>query len=296
MTEAAPTQDFSQYLEAPLLQRSPKPLEGQWTIITGATRPNGLGFAIAERLALEGASIVIIGTTNSQEIAPLVVQRLQTYGVQAHSLVGDVTMRQSCVEMVTEGYKLAKGNVNILVNNAATRRDKAVIAITDEDYDYVYNPKARGALYMCQEWFRIRNVRNLRGGRIVNIGSSVGSLYGNYGQAHYAMANGSISGLTHALALELGTRDITVNLVDPTFIPGTEMTNDMEEQIPLIQATTPNNQLPTAQEVAGAVAYLVGPDGAHINDIVIPVDNAMKSNYTALRPLGRADFLVEGHV
>lgn len=291
MAEIALPEDFSKYLDVPLLQRPAKPLEGQWALISGATRPNGLGAAIGERLALEGASVVIIGTVNSQEIAPLVVERLKAYGVQAHSLVGDVTKEESCREMVGEAYKFARGNVNILVNNAATKRDKATVAVTREDYQYVYDPKALGALFMSQEWFKIRNVKNLRGGRIVNIGSVVGILYGNYGQAAYAMANGALAGLTHDLALEYGTRNITVNLVAPTFIPGTEITKDMEEQIPMIQATTPNNQLPTPQDVAGAVAYLVGPDGAHINDLIIPVDNNMKSNYTALRPLERAKFL-----
>lgn len=289
--ETAPEADYSKYLNAPLLTRSEKPLEGQWAIVTGATRFNGLGFAIAERLALEGASIVVIGTVNSQEIAPLVVQRLQAYGVAAHSMVGDVTSEESCRQMVMKSYDLAGGNVNMLVNNAAASRDQAIVGVTLEDFHYVYDPKALGAFLMSREWLSIRNRKNLRGGRIVNIGSVVGVLYGNYGQAAYAMANGALLGLTYDLSLEFGTRGVTVNIVAPTFIPGTEMTKGMEKDIPMIKATTPNNELPTSQDVAGVVAWLVGSDGDHINGIVVPVDNNIKSNYTAIKPLTRAKLL-----
>lgn len=289
--EAAPNANLEQYVSAPLLQRKEKPLEGQWALITGATRFNGLGFHIAERLALEGSSIIVVGTINSKEIAPYIVQRLQAYGVEAHSMVGDVTNEASCKEINAQASNLAGGNVNILINNAATRRDQPIVAVTLEDYYYVYNPKALGAFLMSREWFSIRNRKNLRGGRIINIGSAVGTLYGNYGQASYAMANGALLGLTHALALECGSRGVKTHIVAPTFIPGTDMTKDMEEQIPLIQATTPDNKLPTPQDVAGTVAWLVGPDSANINDVLIPVDAAVKSNYTSLRPLGRANFL-----
>ena len=282
--------DYSQYVNTPLLQRPEKPLEGQWALITGATRFNGLGFAIAERLALEGASIIVVGTENSQDIAPYVVQRLTAYGVKAHSLVGDVTQEESCRQMVAEAYSIASGNVDILVNNAGVNRNKPITAVTLEDYYYVYNPKALGALLMSRAWFDPRIRRKLPGGRIVNIGSPVGSLYGNYGQAPYAMANGALFGLTQDLALEFGTRGVTVNLVAPTFVEGTEMTKDMEDQIPAIKATTPNGELPTPQDVGGAVAYLVGPDGGRINGIVLAIDGGMKANYTALRPLGRAGF------
>lgn len=289
--ETAPQADLEQFVNAPLLERPEKPLKGQWALITGATRFTGLGFAIAERLALEGASIVVVGTVNSQDIAPYVVDRLKAYGVQADSLIGDVTQNDSCVEMVTKAYELA-GNVNILVNNAGASRNQAIVDVTLNDYNHVYNPKALGTLQMSREWFRIRSRKNLRGGRIVNIGSVVGPLYGNYGQAAYAMANGAVMGLTRDLALELGTRGVMVNMVAPTFIPGTEITKGMEEQIPMIKATTPNNELPTAQEISGTVAWLVSPDAAHIGGEIIPVQNNMNSNFTALRPLSRAQFLV----
>ena len=288
--EATPEGDLSQYVNAPLLQKSSRPLEGQWAFITGATRFNGLGFAAAERLALEGASIIIVGTENSRGIAPLVVRRLMAYGVEAHSLVGDVTQEESCREMIAEAYTIANGNVDILVNNAGTNRNKPITDVTLEDYHYVYDPKALGALLMSHEWFNPRIRKNLLGGRVVNIGSPVGSLYGNYGQVPYAMANGALFGLTQSLALEFGTRGVTVNLVAPTFVPGTEMTKDMEAQIPAIKATTPNSELPTPQDIGGAVAYLAGSDGGAINSIVLPIDVGMKSNYTALRPLGRARF------
>lgn len=287
--------DFSQCINAPLLHRAEKPLEGQSVLITGATRFNGIGFAIAERLALEGASpIFIVGTEHSQSIALFAVQRLEKYGVTARAFVGDVTKEESCAEMIRKAYELA-GNVNILVNNSGANRNKPVTDVTLEDYRFVYDPKALGAFLMSREWFHIRNRKRILGGRVVNIGSPVGSLYGNYGQAPYAMANGALFGLTQDLALEFGTRGVTVNLVAPTFVEGTEMTKDMGEQISAIKALTPYGELPSAEDIAGAVAYLVGPDCGRVNGITLPVDAGMKSNYTALRPLGRARFRQISH-
>lgn len=282
---------IQQYLEKPLLDKPQKPLEGQTALITGATRLNGLGFAIAERLAYEGASVIIVGTANSQEIAQYALQRLQAYGVAAHALVADVGDEDSARAMVAESYRLAGKNVDILVNNAGTNVNSPITDVTVDDFHKVFDPKAYGAFLVSREWFSIRNRKNIKGGSVVNIGSPVGSLYGNYGQVPYAMANGAIFGLTQALALEFGQRDVNVNLVVPTFVEGTEITADLDSaRIEATKSTTPSGKLATPQDIASAVYFLVSPDGARVNGVVLPVDGGMKSNYTALQPLHKAGF------
>lgn len=290
--ENEPSAEISAYLDKPLLTKSDKPLDGQTALITGATRLNGIGFAIAERLAFEGASVVIVGTRSSENIARFALERLRSYGGAAHALITDVTDEESVKLMVGEAYRLAGKNVNILVNNAGRNINNPITAFTLEEYHQVYDPKALGAFLVSREWFDIRNRRVIKGGSVVNIGSPVGSLYGNYGQSPYAMANGAIYGLTQALALEFGTRDINVNLVVPTVVAGTEITRDMDAAtIEAIKATTPSGKLASAQDIASAVYFLVSADGARVNGIVLPVDGGMKSNYTALPPLKKARFI-----
>lgn len=286
--ETASEADLSQYVTAPLLERPEKPLAGKSALITGATRFNGIGFAIAEQFALEGASpLFLVGTENSRPRIPYLEQRLSMYGVKAHVLIGDVGSEESCISMMENAYQLAGGDVYILVNNAGANMDKAFTDTTVEDWTNITVPKARGAFLMTREWFRIRNesADNIRGGRVINIGSVVG-LYGNYGQTPYEAANGALISLTKGWSLELARRGITVNLVAPTFVEGTDMSKDVDKNA--IQAVIPIGEISTPHDVATSVAFLAGPDGAKYNGAIFIQDGGTGSSYTALAGLRRA--------
>lgn len=278
-------------VNAELLSHPEKPLLGNSALITGATRMNGIGFAIAERFALEGASpIIIVGTENSKDIALFAESRLKRYEGNVYTLTGDVTNEKSCIEMMNHAYDLCEGNVNILVNNAGTNRNQTLTEITAEDWNFVMYPKALGALLMTREWFRIRNEKGFRGGRVINIGSIIGE-HGNFGQDIYAMANAALRGLTKTQSLTLGRRGITVNLIEPGFVEGTDMTSQMpKEQVNTVKTVSALNELIRPQDVAGAALYLAGPDGERLTGSVVAVDAGIQSNYTGAAIMHQAGY------
>ncbi len=278
-----------------ILQKELLPLTGSSAVITGATRLNGIGLAIAERLALEGASpIIIVGTENSRDIAPLAVERIKRYSnrehrTEAYNLVGDITNEASCNDIIAQSYALCDGNVDILVNNASTNRDLNITDATTEDWRYIMEPKALGAFLMAKEWFRVRDEASIKGGRVINIGSVVG-LYGNYGQDLYAMANGALLSLTTSLRLRFGSRGITVNAIAPYFVEGTDMTEAMASKMDLIKAAAPLPHTITPQDIGGIAAFFAGPDAKAVNGAILPVDCGAMSNYTAFESLRRAGY------
>ena len=285
--------ELLKYIDAPLLTRPEKPLAGNSALITGATRHNGIGAAMAERFALEGVSpLILTGTTKSQDIAPVVKERLEKYGSEVHLLVGDVTDKDSCLEMVQRAYVICGGNVNILINNAGITRDKAFTEVTVEDWDAVVRTKALGAFLMTQAWFQIRNEgsKPLLGGRVIHMGSIIGR-YGNFGQEAYAMANSSLVGLTKTQSLALGRWGITVNMIAPGFVEGTDMTSQTtEEEMNGVKAVSALNRLVKTEDVAAAAVYLAGPDGESITGHILTVDCGIQSNYTAARKMHQAGF------
>ena len=282
---------LSGHVNAELLRRPEKVLSGNSALITGATRMNGVGFAIAERSALEGASpIIIVGTTRSQDIAEFAQSRLKRYGGDVHALVGDVTNEESCIEMTKRAYELCEGNVNILVNNAGTNINKPLTNTTVEDWDFVNSPKTLGAFLMTREWFKIRNHNSIKGGRVINIGSIIGE-HGNFGQDAYSAANGGLLALTKAQSLTLGRREITVNLIEPGFVEGTDMTSQMpQDQVDSVKTVSALNELINPQGVAGAALYLAGPDGERVTGSVLKIDAGIQSNYTAAQMMHQAGY------
>lgn len=285
--------ELAKYIDAPLLTRSQKPLSGTSALITGATRFNGIGFAITERLALEGASpLIVVGTERSRYIAPAIVKRLERYGVEVHAMVGDVTDQKSCFEMVQKAYIICGGNVDILINNAGLTIDKPFTEVTVEDWDAVVRTKALGAFLMTQAWFSIRNEgsKPIIGGSVVHMGSLVGR-YGNPGQEAYAMGNSALIGLTKTQSLSLGRWGINVNMVAPGFVEGTDMTAGMsEEEINGVKAVSALNKLVLPDDVARAVLYLVGPDGEKVTGTIHNIDCGIQSNYTAAKKMHQAGF------
>jgi len=240
-------------------------LQGSIALVTGASR--GIGRAIAERLAADGAKV--IGTATSPSGAESIDQWLAPLGGAARVL--DVCDSAASAAMVAEIEK-SFGSIGILVNNAGITRDMLAVRMKDEDWDAVIQTNLSAVFKMSK--LVMRGMMKARNGRIINIGSVVGSM-GNFGQANYAAAKAGLVGMSKSLAAELGARNITVNVVAPGFIE-TDMTRELSDEVKaklferlLIQ------RLGSGQEVAAAVAFLASPDAAYITGHTLHVNGGM---------------------
>ena len=240
-------------------------LNGEIALVTGATR--GIGAAIAERLARDGARV--IGTATTAEGAARIGANLAPSG--GRGLVLDV-VKQDSIEAVIEDIEAKEGAVGILCNNAGITRDTLLLRMKEEDWDAVLDTNLASVFKLSKAV--LRGMMKARKGRIVSITSIVG-LTGNPGQANYAAAKAGILGFTKSLAREVGSRGITVNAVAPGFID-TDMTRALAEA----QRAALNNQIPLGRlgqpaDIAAAVAFLCSPDGAYITGETLHVNGGM---------------------
>ena len=202
-------------------------LTGKLALVTGASR--GIGQAIAEELAKQGANVV--GTSTTEDGAKRINGR-----------VLDVRNAEQCDALVKE-----LGEVAILVNNAGITRDNLALRMKDEDFDDVIATNLRAVFRLSRAV--MRGMMKARWGRIINITSVVGAS-GNPGQANYAAAKAGVVGMTKSLAAELGSRNITVNCVAPGFID-TDMTRALsDEQKKALLGHIPLGRLGTPQAVS----------------------------------------------
>jgi 3-oxoacyl-[acyl-carrier protein] reductase len=227
-------------------------LDGRIALVTGASR--GIGHAIAEELARQGAKVV--GTATTEEGAKRINGR-----------VLDVRDAGQCDALIK-----ALGDVAILVNNAGITRDNLALRMKDSDFDEVIETNLRAVFRLSRAV--MRGMMKARWGRIINITSVVGAS-GNPGQANYAAAKAGVVGMTKSLAAELGSRSITVNCVAPGFID-TDMTRALsEEQKKTLLEHIPLGRLGTPQDVAAAVAYLASPAAGYVTGAVLHVNGGM---------------------
>jgi 3-oxoacyl-[acyl-carrier protein] reductase len=240
-------------------------LNGDIALVTGATR--GIGAAIAERLARDGARVV--GTATTAEGAARISAALASSG--GRGVILDVAKPDS-IEAVLADVEGKEGAVGILCNNAGITRDTLLLRMKDEDWAAVLETNLASVFRLSKAV--LRGMMKARKGRIVSIGSVVG-LTGNPGQANYAAAKAGILGFTKSLAREVGSRGITVNAVAPGFID-TDMTRSLGDA----QRAALNNQIPLGRlgqpsDIAGAVAFLCSPDGAYITGETLHVNGGM---------------------
>lgn len=246
-----------------------KSLEGKVAIVTGASR--GIGRAIAEDLAANGASVVVNYNQSADE-AQEVVATIAESGGRAVAIQADVSDLAAAQELA-KATRAEFGRIDILVNNAGTTRDQLLMLMKESDWDTVIDTNLKSMFNCCKAVLRPM-LRQKSGGRIINISSVVG-LAGQGGQTNYAASKAGIVGFTKSLAKEMGPRQITVNAIAPGYFP-TELTAGLpEEMVEKALDYIPLGRLGKVEEVAHLVTFLASPKATYITGEVIRVDGGM---------------------
>ncbi len=241
-------------------------LSGKVAVVTGASR--GIGRAVAVCLAARGAQVVAAARGDH---AALTVEAIQCAGGRADLASVDVTDAESVAAMVG-GALERHGRIDVLVNNAGIARDQLLMRMRREDWDQVMATNLTSA-FVCVQAV-IKAMIKQRSGRIINVSSVVGQS-GNAGQTNYAASKAGLIGFSKALAREVASRNITVNVVAPGLID-TDMTrditakaqNDWAAQIPL-------GRLGSVEDVAGAICFLASDEASYITGHVLAVNGGM---------------------
>ena len=246
-------------------------LVNQVALVTGASR--GIGRAIAQELARQGAKVV--GTATTEAGAQAITAYLAEIGAECGmGVVLDVTDAARCTGVVEQVQK-TYGSLSILVNNAGITQDQLAMRMKDEEWDSVIstNLSAVGRLARAV----LRGMMKAKAGRIINITSVVASS-GNPGQMNYAAAKAGVEGMSRALAREIGSRNITVNCIAPGFID-TDMTKSLSaEQHTGLLTQIPLGRLGAPQDIAAACAFLASPQASYITGSTLHVNGGMYMN------------------
>ena len=241
--------------------------EGRVAFVTGASR--GIGEAIAKRLASEGASVIAAART--AEALEKVVAAITESGGKASAIPLDLADPAS-IDASVKSALASHGQIDVLVNNAGVTDDNLLLRMSKEAWDRVLGTNLTGVFLLTQAV--VRGMLKKRYGRIVNVTSVVG-LMGNAGQANYAASKAGLVGFTKSVARELASRNITCNAVAPGFI-STAMTEKMtEEARQSLSGQIPLGRLGTAQDVAGAVAFLASEEASYVTGTVLNVSGGL---------------------
>jgi 3-oxoacyl-[acyl-carrier protein] reductase len=245
-----------------------KRLNGRVALVTGASR--GIGAAIAERLAAEGAAVAV-NYAGRADAAAEVVASIQASGGTAIALQADVSDPGACAELVAQTLEQL-GGLDILVNNAGITRDGLLVRMSDDDWNAVIQTNLSGAFHMIRAV--AKHMMKARSGSIINIASVVG-LTGNAGQINYSAAKAGLIGMTKTVARELASRNVRANAIAPGFI-ATEMTDALPDAVrEAAQGQIAMGRLGSTADVAAAVAFLASDDASYITGQVIAVDGGM---------------------
>ncbi|ALC86059.1 MULTISPECIES: 3-oxoacyl-[acyl-carrier-protein] reductase [Bacillaceae] len=243
-------------------------LDGKSAIVTGASR--GIGKDIALYLAKEGAKVAV-NYSGSKEKAEEVVEEIKSFGGEAFAIQANVDQSEDVQNLISATLENF-GSIDILINNAGITRDNLLMRMKEQEWDDVLNTNLKGVFLSTKAV--TRQMMKQRKGRIINITSIVG-VSGNPGQANYVAAKAGVIGLTKTTALELASRNITVNAVAPGFI-----TTDMTEALPEEVKAQMLSQIPLAkfgntEDIAKAVAFLASDDANYITGQTLHVNGGM---------------------
>ena len=240
-------------------------LTGRKALVTGAT--GGLGGAIARALHAQGAHVALSGTRRA-----VLDELAAELGGERVAVVEANLADKDAVEALLPAAESALGGLDILVNNAGITRDNLFMRMKDEEWEQVIAVNLTAAFRLSRA--AVKGMMRRRSGRIVNIGSVVGST-GNPGQGNYAAAKAGLVGMTKALAAEVASRGITVNCIAPGFIssPMTDALN--EKQREGILARVPAGRLGEGAEVAAACLYLASAEAGYVTGHTLHVNGGM---------------------
>jgi 3-oxoacyl-[acyl-carrier protein] reductase len=239
-------------------------LEGKIALVTGASR--GIGRSIAELLVERGAKV--IGTATSENGAAAISEYLGDNGKGLALNVTDTDSIEAVLKQINEEF----GAIDILVNNAGITRDNLLMRMKDDEWTDIMDTNLTSIFRLSKAV--LRGMMKKRQGRIINVGSVVGTM-GNAGQTNYAAAKAGVIGFTKSMAREVASRGVTVNTVAPGFIE-TDMTKALnDEQRAATLANVPAGRLGDPREIASAVAFLASPEAAYITGETLHVNGGM---------------------
>ena len=242
-------------------------LKDKVAVVTGASQ--GIGREIALALAEAGAKVVV-AARNEEKLAAL-VQEIAGKGGEAFAVkldVADAEQTKAAFKIILEKF----GKVNILVNNAAITRDGLALRMKVDDWDAVLRTNLTGA-HLCIQQV-LPGMMKARAGRIINIASVVARM-GNAGQANYVAAKAGLIGLTKAMAIEIASRNITVNAIAPGFIE-TPMTDVLSDKVKEeLRTRIPLGRMGSARDVAAAIVFLASDEACYITGHVLDVNGGM---------------------
>lgn len=243
-------------------------LKDQVALVTGGSR--GIGRAIVKALAAEGAKVAFVYRGN-KEAADSLVQEITQAGGTARGWqcdVADATAAQACAEQVEKDW----GKIDILVNNAGVIRDDLFVRMEPEAWNTVLQTNLGGVFSFCKAV--AYGMMKARRGRIINV-SSVAAEHVNPGQTNYAASKGAINAFTRALAVELASRNVTVNAVAPGFIE-TDMSEAVRNKAgDLIKKFIPMRRIGQPDDIAKVVVFLAGDASGYMTGQVLTVDGGL---------------------
>lgn len=243
-------------------------LKGRNAVVTGASR--GIGKAVCIELAKQGAN-VIVNYVGNKQLAQETVDECIKYNVKAIAIQANISIASEAKMLIDTCVK-EFGTIDILVNNAGICKDNLLLRMTEQDFEDVIDTNLKGA-FLCSK-FACRPMMKQRFGRIVNLGSVVGTS-GNAGQVNYSASKAGLVGLSKSLAKELASKNVTVNVVAPGFID-TDMSAAIPEKMKeKILAEIPLGTLGNVEDVANAIVFFTLPQSKYITGQVLHVDGGM---------------------
>ena len=240
-------------------------LTGNTALITGAS--GGIGAAIARALHQQGATVVLHGT-RAERLAALADE----LGTNAHVVTANLSSREEAAGLAEQAAEAAGAPISILVNNAGITRDNLMMRMKDEEWDDVLDVNMTASMMITRAC--LRAMMKARFGRIISISSIVG-VTGNPGQANYAASKAGMIGFSKALAAEVASRGITVNVIAPGFI-ATPMTDVLDDgQKKSLLGRVPMGRLGEADEIAASTVFLASKEAGYITGGTLHVNGGM---------------------